>query len=64
MADASKTGSNEPHSHSPSFTKYLGGAWGASVVLIALIALLDPAQLQTTLTSTAASIWSTAPSHT
>ena len=41
MADASKTGSNEPHSHSPSFTKYLGGAWGASVVLIALIALLD-----------------------
>ena len=61
MADAINAGSNEPNSHPPSFTKFLGGAWGASAVLIALIALLDPAQLQTTLTSAAASIWSTAP---
>ena len=61
MADALNAGSNEPNSPPPSFTKFLGGAWGASAVLIALIALLDPAQLQTTLTSAAASIWSTAP---
>ena len=61
MADAINAGSNEPNSPPPSFTKFLGGAWGASAVLIAVIALLDPAQLQTTLTSAAASIWSTAP---
>ena len=46
MADAINAGSNEPNSHGPLFTKYLGGAWGASVALIALIALLDPTQLQ------------------
>ena len=47
---------SQPHSHGPSFTSYLGGAWGASVVLIALIALLDPAQLPATLTKTATSL--------
>ena len=52
---------SQPHSHGRSFASYLGGAWGASVVLIALIALLDPPQLPTTLTSTAGSLWSTAP---
>lgn len=55
------TETSQPHSHGPSLTSYLGGAWGASVVLIALIALLDPAQLPTTLTKTATSLWSTAP---
>jgi uncharacterized membrane protein YraQ (UPF0718 family) len=52
---------SQSHSHGPNFTRYLAGAWGASVALIALIALLDPGQLPTTLTKTAASLWSTAP---
>ena len=43
MADPMNAGANKPNSHAPSFAKFLGGAWGASVVLIALITLLDPA---------------------
>jgi uncharacterized membrane protein YraQ (UPF0718 family) len=51
----------QPPSQGRPLSSYLGGAWGASVVLVALIALLDPPQLQVTLTSAANSLWSTAP---
>lgn len=61
MADKPDKVSNQQNYHQRSFTKYLSGAWLVSGIIITLIALLDPSQLQITLSSTLTSIWSTAP---
>lgn len=56
MADTAPT-----RSHGPSKTSYLGGAWGASVLLILLVALFDTPQLSPTVNKTLSSLISTAP---
>lgn len=49
------------HSHGPSFTARFGGAWGVSVLLLALVAIFDTPQFSPTVMFTGGAIAGTAP---